>query len=511
MLRNLFFVLTALTALSPIASTARGPSSGVVLVGDTVHPWSPGVTQIPGGGFRIPYSTLMANDTIPPGSVSTTDPVIVDGQTSTGGNWGASGPDLIVFFGPSFPCNPSGTCSYSVNDPQGVPIPGATALIDFQAFPPIAQATADEQTFASDAPAFIIDVFANDAGFPADATLFTPQLVSWPGLLGTPYIATLPNGRKAIGWTHYTPPTPCGDIVVEYFWVGCLGIPSPTVTATFHIVLAGGDCNGNCVEDALEPDADLDGIPNDCEFTLGDANAPVVDLVNAPDSASTLGTATDNRPSEDVDGDHYLDPGEDLNGNFQLDTDTGISSVVLLTPSTNLALVVPPFVPGAPSVQFRVNLIDSSLPGYGVVRIDDGAGNFSQRTVILNGVQNYLFLGFGPGTSTHSVFGHDYPALMSSVRVTRPVTTQQIPSFLAPSSLSYVVRPVRVQVHLWNPNLFPFNPQQWSQVVTVRGSPGGTNTVTYSGTSNGIAIQCEFFTDQNGVLRMRFPFQVAGM
>ncbi|MCY2959852.1 MAG: hypothetical protein NTY35_06765 [Planctomycetota bacterium] len=508
MLRKL---LVLLAVLSPIASAALGQGSGVVLVDDTVTPNSPGVTQIAGGGYRIAYSTLMANDTIPPGSLSTTDPVIVDGQTSTGGNWGSNTTELVVFFGPSFPCSPSGTCSYAVRDAQGIPIPGATALISFQAFPPIAQAFDDLQTFANNAPPFVIDVFANDAGFPADASLFTPNLLSWPGDQGLPSIVVLPSGRKGIGWTPTTTAPPCGDVVITYYWVGCLQIPSSPAAATFRFVLPAGDCNSNCIDDALEPDSDGDGIPNDCEVPVGDANAPLCSIVNAPDETSATGTATDNRPSEDVDNDQFLDPGEDLNNNGQIDVDTGVTSVILLPGSANLTLNVPAFPPGAPVVNFTLNLVDTSLPGTGVVRITDGAGLTRDCPANLIGAECHLFLGFGPGSTSTTIHGHPYASQMSAVRWTYPVTMQQAPSFLAPSSLPYATRPLRVEVHMWNPGMFPNNPQQWSQVVTIRGAPGGTNTVTYSGTSNGIAIQCQFFSDANGVLRMRFPFQIAGM
>lgn len=502
-------LLLLLTVLSPIATAAPlpGTGSGVTLQDDFLNVSSPGVEVLPGGGYRIPYSTLMANDTIPAGSLSTTDPVIVDGMTATGGNWGANSTLETVGFGPSNLCIPFGTCSYSVLDPQGVPIPGATATINFTGVPLVPVANPDLQTFASDAPSFVIDVLANDTGDPIFSSFFPVPLGVLSGD-GFANVVTLPSGRQGIVYTPGTFP-PCGDAVVEYYVDGCFN-SNPT-TATFRIVLATGDCNANCIDDALEPDDDQDGIPNDCELPVGDANAPLCTIVNAPDETSAAGTATDNRPSEDVDNDQFLDPGEDLNGNGQIDVDSGVTSVVLLPGSVNIVLDVPAFAPGSPLVNFTLNLIDTSLPGTGVVRITDGAGNPRECPVSLLGAECHLFLGFGPGSSSTTIHGHPYVSQMSSVRWTYPVTMQQASSFLAPSSLPYATRPLRVEVHMWNPTMFPNNPQQWSQVVTIRGTPGGTNTVEYSGSSNGITIQCQFFSDANGVLRMRFPFQIVGM
>jgi len=509
MLPQLLFLNFLLAVPTPIATSvsAAGTGSGVTLQDDFLDVSSPGVEQLPGGGYRISYSTLMANDTIPPGSLSTTDPVIVDGMTSTGGNWGNSAAIEVVSFGPSNLCNPTGTCNYSVLDPQGLPIPGATARITFSGIPLFPTANPDEQTFADDAPAFVIDVLANDTGDPLFGNFF-PVILGVLSGSGDPYLTTLPSGRQAIGLSFSGAP-PCGDTVVQYGVQGCFA--SAPTTVTFRVVLASGDCNSNCLVDALEPDDDGDGVPNDCEVPIGDSNEPLCSIVNAPDETSAVGTARDDRPSEDANGNQVLDPGEDLNNNGQIDVDTGVSSVSLLPGSTNLALNVQPFLPGAPVVGFTLNLIDTSLPGSGVVRITDGAGLTRDCPANLIGAECHLFLGFGPGGSSTTIHGHPYWSQMSSVRWTYPVTTQQFPSFLAPSSLPYATRPLRVQVHMWNPTMFPSNPQQWSQVVTIRGAPGGTNTVEYSGSSNGITIQAQFFSDADGVLRMRFPFQIAGM
>lgn len=115
---------------------------------------------------------------------------------------------------------------------------------------------------------------------------------------------------------------------------------------------------------------------------VGDANPPLVSLdPQAGDPPTVDGTATDDRPSEDTNGNDVLDPGEDLNGNDQIDEDTGIFFVELGPGSANLTLSVDPFVPGDGSATFQVGLIDPSLDGSGSVVVTDGAGNTTEVPV----------------------------------------------------------------------------------------------------------------------------------
>jgi hypothetical protein len=114
---------------------------------------------------------------------------------------------------------------------------------------------------------------------------------------------------------------------------------------------------------------------------VGDANAPI--LVVTPSGTTATGSATDNRPSEDINNNGILDPGEDLNGNGKIDKDTGIFKVELDPASVNLVLTVPSFVPGAPVVNFTLSASDPSKPASGTVITTDGAGNTSSKIVSL--------------------------------------------------------------------------------------------------------------------------------
>lgn len=110
----------------------------------------------------------------------------------------------------------------------------------------------------------------------------------------------------------------------------------------------------------------------------GDANPPLCDVDDMG-----AGTGTDNRPSEDVNGNGVLDPGEDLNGNGEIDEDTGIFFITLLDGSVNLSLAVDMFVPGDPIVGFTATTTDPNFPGVGTVRVTDGAGNTCEAIVQL--------------------------------------------------------------------------------------------------------------------------------
>ena len=101
-----------------------------------------------------------------------------------------------------------------------------------------------------------------------------------------------------------------------------------------------------------------------------DTNPPVCSF----DATSGRGTAMDNRPSEDTNGNGELDFEEDLNANGQIDEDTGIFFVELDPGSTNLDLSVDPFNPGEDVVGYTVTAPDPTTAGTGVITARDGAG-----------------------------------------------------------------------------------------------------------------------------------------
>ena len=103
---------------------------------------------------------------------------------------------------------------------------------------------------------------------------------------------------------------------------------------------------------------------------VGDDNPPLCSC-----DAGFNCTATDDRPSEDVNENGVLDPGEDLNDNGIIDEDKGIFFVQLAPGAQNLQLTVTPFIPGDPLAFYSVTQIDPSIDGVGTVEVTDGAGN----------------------------------------------------------------------------------------------------------------------------------------
>ncbi len=109
---------------------------------------------------------------------------------------------------------------------------------------------------------------------------------------------------------------------------------------------------------------------------VGDENPPIVAMTPLDGSIAGVDVvATDNRPSEDANGNGILDNGEDLNGNDLIDEDTGIYFVELSSDASNLNLTLTPFVPGDGEVHFTVELINPDLEGVGSITVTDGSGN----------------------------------------------------------------------------------------------------------------------------------------
>ena len=351
---------------------------------------------------------------------------------------------------------------------------------------------------------------------------------------------------------------------------------------------------------------------------VGDANAPLCDVVIEGGSAS--GTARDDRPSEDVDGDGVLDPGEDLNGNGQIDTDSGVFFVVLdEAESENVSLTVAPFVPGASAVPFQVDLIDGRFPGTGVICISDGAGNLSKCsvdlglgvngppafdlpspcgqtlmasvgvpisftvaasdpdgdaltltatgvpggaghmpalpvmgsspvssdfswtpgsgdvgthtivytvsdgldsttcTVLLTVAECHLVIGRGVGSESFTIGGYTFPTQLRGIFATHQVTLDDIPHFEVPRSKVRGKggrrKPIdewAVQVVMFNPQVFPTNPEQSTRGMRVRFWSDGSVTRERFGTRDGMGLWTQLVERGNRQF-VRFPFTIDGL
>jgi hypothetical protein len=146
-----------------------------------------------------------------------------------------------------------------------------------------------------------------------------------------------------------------------------------------------------------------------------DTNPPICEVSIFDDTAH--GSAKDNRPSEDINGNGILDPGEDLNGNGRIDEDTGIFFVALEPGSDNLQLDVDPFTPGDSLVTFEVTLLDSNRPGAGIVTATDGDGNKCSTSIKLE-VKAPLY----PFTDTLQTAGDSFWVDIDIGTATQPVS-----------------------------------------------------------------------------------------
>jgi IgGFc binding protein len=106
---------------------------------------------------------------------------------------------------------------------------------------------------------------------------------------------------------------------------------------------------------------------------IGDPYLPICQMTLNGDIFAA--NATDNKPTEDLNGNKILDAGEDTNGNGVIDRDTGIFAVELSPSATNLSLDVPAFVPGVPTLAFNVNILNDQQAASGLVTVKDGAGH----------------------------------------------------------------------------------------------------------------------------------------
>jgi hypothetical protein len=127
-------------------------------------------------------------------------------------------------------------------------------------------------------------------------------------------------------------------------------------------------------------------------------------------------------------------------------------------------------------------------------------------TVTILIAECHMLFGGGAGTSQQVIFGHLYDTQLIGMRRFWPVTMVDMPSF----PVSALPPQFSMEVVMFNPTVFPQNPDQWSQVLTVHHS-GATVTGTLSGTLNGIHVQLLQFTAQDGSQRVRFPFTIDGM
>lgn len=146
----------------------------------------------------------------------------------------------------------------------------------------------------------------------------------------------------------------------------------------------------------------------------------------------------------------------------------------------------------------------------------DNHGNSTFCTLNILVAECHQLFGLQSGNHTWNIFGHLYDSQIASLTSSFPVTREEIPSFAVPqphvrNGLTFYALPFYVQVVMYNPQMFPQNPSQWSKAMRVIVNANGTLQTDYFGTANGIGVRAQTFTNAQGQLRMKFPFGIAGM
>ena len=128
-----------------------------------------------------------------------------------------------------------------------------------------------------------------------------------------------------------------------------------------------------------------------------------------------------------------------------------------------------------------------------------------------------LVLGGGRGPGPFSGAGHTWTTHLSGIKSSYAVLLDDIPSFQIPSSLTKVrtAAPLRIarftaQVLMWNPAVFPGNPEQFTEELDVPVWSSGRVTTRRYGTKDGMDIGMEIYRGADGERYLRFPFSILG-
>jgi hypothetical protein len=118
----------------------------------------------------------------------------------------------------------------------------------------------------------------------------------------------------------------------------------------------------------------------------------------------------------------------------------------------------------------------------------------------------HLVVGNNYGNSYQTIFGHTYNTQLASMRTFYPVTMVDMPTF----TWQQLPQTLTLQLLMYNPDMFPANPEQSSRAVRITKTGFGTLHTEYLGNRDGIGLRPEVFW-VNGEPRVRFPFTIDGM
>jgi hypothetical protein len=137
----------------------------------------------------------------------------------------------------------------------------------------------------------------------------------------------------------------------------------------------------------------------------------------------------------------------------------------------------------------------------------------------------FLVIGEGPGLGVFTAGAHVWQTQVSAIREFHAVTMEDNPSFPASSIVSgsgkgtatpggpsgpVPVKRLHAQVLMWNPQVFPQNPEQSTNGLTVTlWSNGRVSAQSYGG-NDGMNVWLETSVRPDGTRWFRFPFSIDG-
>lgn len=195
----------------------------------------------------------------------------------------------------------------------------------------------------------------------------------------------------------------------------------------------------------------------------------------------------------DLDGDGIAEPGTSVRGIAERDIEVGAREPNGTVPVYFTADVL------APGDQLRFALV-------------------STRTPV---AECYLVLGDAPGSTTFRPWRHTFTPQLDTVNESWAVTLQRGPEIPlpGPAKSSFAGRPgthpyepivLTAQVLMWNPFVFPNQPEQWTAPLLVIVFPNGQIASQTYGNGTGMQLGVERVRDADGHWVLRFPFTIPG-
>jgi hypothetical protein len=157
---------------------------------------------------------------------------------------------------------------------------------------------------------------------------------------------------------------------------------------------------------------------------------------------------------------------------------------------------------GSVPVHFTAELFDPTTPDF------DTAFSCAASSP----AECFLVLGEGTGGTSFETWFHTLAPQLDVVTRSWVVTLSDGPVIaLLPARAPSAPRRFDAQVLMWNPWVFPAQPAQWSNDLSVTILPDGRWRAAPYGSSTGMQLRAEEVTNAAGERVLRLPFSIPGM